>query len=366
MTGPDVGPILRCQVDAATPSEPPGWGDVLARRQRRQRRRTLFTSGVVSVLTITAVGVVAATGPSRDKAPGLVAPGDEGTSAAGAVSPSPDPERVLPPVPRVEPGDRPPEPLVLTTDGWTPVEVTSTCWQHDTAAFCADGSASPPYVVAPPGRVATLAFPLAGWTFEASAQALPDTDGPACARYLDARVKADGEAFHVEVLGPKGRYLVGIVGRGPQGSVAASFVLTATAGMPTPPAEGYLALLTDLNGTLGSYGVELGVVGLDRGYPGATVRATVTAADGSSETYGPYADGDRDGCDDGSVFITSPSGQPWSAPDLGPGPYRYRVELVLDGTTYVGTAGWPRDERADEAPNTDLKFAPPLPRFTGG
>ena len=366
MTGSDVGPILRGQVDAATPSEPPGWGDVLARRRRRRRRRMTFASGVVSVLTFAAVGVVTATGPSRHTDLGLAAPVGEQTTATDAVSPGPDSARALPPVPRVEPGDQPPEPLVLTAEGWTPVEVTSTCWQHTNAAFCADGIASPPYIAARPGRVATFAFPLDGWTFEASAQALPDADGAACTRYLETRVTADGEAFHVEVLGPAGRYLVGIVGRGPQGSVAASFVLTATTGASVPPAEGYLALLTDLDGTLGSYGVELGATGLDRGYPDATVRATVTAADGSSETYGPYADGDSDGCDDGSVFITSPSEQPWPTPDLGPGPYRYRVELVLDGTTYVGTAVWPRDQRADEAPNTDLRFVPPLPRFTGG
>ena len=43
----------------------------------------------------------------------------------------------------------------------------------------------------------------------------------------------------------------------------------------------------------------------------------------------------------------------------------YRAELVLDGTTYVGTGVWPRDERADEAPYTDLEFDPPLPAYEG-
>ena len=39
--------------------------------------------------------------------------------------------------------------------------------------------------------------------------------------------------------------------------------------------------------------------------------------------------------------------------------------MTLDGTTYVGTAVWPRDEKPDEAPYTTLTFDPPLPAYTG-
>lgn len=50
--------------------------------------------------------------------------------------------------------------------------------------------------------------------------------------------------------------------------------------------------------------------------------------------------------------------------DLDDDVVSYGMELTLDGTTYVGTAAWPRDEN-DQPPYTDLTFSPPLPAFTG-
>lgn len=367
MTDRELDRLLSDHVDAAAQANRLGWGDVLKRRQRRRAQRTTLGAGA-AVVVVYAVGLAVGTGPAGDDGSDVTASRVTDTTATDTASASPGTgiDQALPPVPRVEPGEQPPEPLVLTGEEWTPVDVTSTCWQHDDSGFCADGFATPPYVTATSGDEATFAFPLQGWSFTASAQPLasPNGDLDPCTRFFDATVTASGSVFRTSVKGPAGRYLVHLFDQGPQGSVNSSFAWTTTTTRPSPPAVGYLALLADLDGALSSYGVEVSVRGLDRGYPDATATATVTAVDGSSETYGPYRQRDRNSCDDGSVFISSPHDEPWPTPVLGPGPYTYRVRLVLGGQTHVGTAVWPRDERANEAPNTDLVFDPPLPNYS--
>ena len=327
---------------------------------RRTSRRLSVVRRLATCVVIAVASLLAACGTASG-------PSDEETTGGGPAPSASSPAQGLPPSSRVEPGDQPPEPQVLTRTGWMPVDVTSTCWEHEDTAFCADGIAAPPYVTAVPGADATFAFPIEGWTFTALAQPLvsPDAQLDPCTRFVDMTVTTSGSAFQAAVDGPAGRYLVHLNGQGPQGSVSSSFAWTFTVSRQTPPATGHLALLTDHDGELDSYGVEVGIRGLDSGYPDATATATVTAVDGSSRTYGPYRDRDRNRCDDGSIFITSPRSEPEPSPDLGPGPYQYRVELFLAGRTYIGTAVWPRDERPDEAPNTDLVFAPPLPRYAG-
>ncbi len=54
-----------------------------------------------------------------------------------------------------------------------------------------------------------------------------------------------------------------------------------------------------------------------------------------------------------------------AATRLGQGPFDYRVELDLDGTTHVGRATWPGDEIEDYAPYAALTWTPPLPVHTG-
>lgn len=370
MTDHDLDRLLSDHVDTAARANRLGWGDVLRRRQRRRALRTAVGAGAATVVVVCAVGLALGTGPAGNDGSDVTAPMVTGTTATDTASaspgPGPGPGPALPPVPRVEPGEQPPEPLVLTGEEWTPVDVASTCWQHEESGFCADGFTTPPYVTATPGTEAIFAFPLQGWSFTASAQPLasPKRDLGPCTRFFDATVTASGSAFQASVEGPAGRYLVHLFGQGPQGSVSSSFAWTTTTTRPSPPAEGYLALLTDIDGELSSYGVEVSVRGLDRGYPDARATATVTAADGSSQTYGPYGQRDRNSCDDGSVFISSPHDEPWPTPVLGPGPYTYRVKLVLGEQTHTGTAVWPRDERPDEAPNTDLVFDPPLPNYS--
>ncbi|MCW2813177.1 MAG: hypothetical protein JWN84_632 [Nocardioides sp.] len=368
-TASETSRLLRGYVDAATPATPPSFGNVLKRRRRRRTRRASMAAGAAALAAACTAAVLLVTGAARDVGPDVTAPSPDPATATdpaatGAASTAP-PLPGLPAVPRAEVGNQPPEPVVLSGGNWSPVTVTSTCWQHDEAAFCADGMATPPYVTADDGANATFAFGLDGWSFTAVAQPLskPAAQLDPCTRFLDVTVTPVGEAFQASVEGPAGRYLVHLQGQGPQGSVSSSFAWTTTADRPSPPARGYLALLTEIDGELDSYGVEVGLRGLDRGYPDATATATVTAADGSSQTYGPYTERDGNGCDDGSVFITSPRDQEWPTPELGPGPYQYRVDLRLGQQTYVGTAVWPRDERRDEAPNTDLVFDPPLPRY---
>ena len=48
---------------------------------------------------------------------------------------------------------------------------------------------------------------------------------------------------------------------------------------------------------------------------------------------------------------------------LGPEPFTYVVELIMDGVRYTARAQWPRDEEPDNEPNVRLQFSPPLPMF---
>ena len=61
----------------------------------------------------------------------------------------------------------------------------------------------------------------------------------------------------------------------------------------------------------------------------------------------------------------------WDGPDdrgleaaaLGKGPFRYEVELVLDGSRYFAEAAWPADEIVGNEPSVALEFTPGLPRL---
>ena len=59
----------------------------------------------------------------------------------------------------------------------------------------------------------------------------------------------------------------------------------------------------------------------------------------------------------------------WDGPDdiggeaaqLGDAPFRYEIEVILDGKRYEATATWPDDEIKGNEPSVALDFSPELP-----
>jgi hypothetical protein len=87
---------------------------------------------------------------------------------------------------------------------------------------------------------------------------------------------------------------------------------------------------------------------------------SVTSANGAAVTI----DVERHSAEcvpEGSVAFGASREQGDRAARLGPPPFRYDVTLVLDGTTYRGTATWPDDVDPACSPCTRLRFTPPLP-----
>jgi hypothetical protein len=253
----------------------------------------------------------------------------------------------------------------ITLRAWT------TCWSgppnlfRHSSAYCADGA---------PGLSGTLDdvgspeavefwFGMPGWKFDVGFKQL-GTDCPHT--WTVPAVTTGRQTFRATPAGPPGRYQVTLEGRGKQGDVFMSFVWTTPSAGPANQPTGYLALITEHDGDLDSYGVELGISHLRDQPVRSSAVVTATAANGESRSVrvDRADDGSGRGCyDAGSLFFTRGDEVGKQFLGLGPAPFTYEVALTLDGTTYTGTATWPRDEKKDEAPNTALTFDPPLPAY---
>src|SRR5688500_9723973 len=114
----------------------------------------------------------------------------------------------------------------------------------------------------------------------------------------------------------------------------------------------------------------------DLGVQPASSAAKVTVTDANGQTTVrqlPPAPGAADYCARsafGGLFFQGDFIDP-AIPELGPSPYRYRVQLNLDGKSYVGTATSKDGAYVDPrgaGPGTgtdDVVWSPPLPAYTG-
>lgn len=339
---------LDAHVDNLTPSVPPPFDEVLARRDRRRTRRRAV------VVTLGASAVVAAivVGGSALRPDG---------NAAAPPATGPDNSSRSPSVPDVAPGwdEEGGPPVVLQLDG---AQVVLEPWTSCFGNMCVDGMPLPPFADVGDREEVAFSFPLAEWDFEATFTPL---DGGECKRGLTVPVESTGRhTFEVSPAGPPGDYQVDLFGSGPGGDAATTFQWSTTSSGKIPAPLGALAVIADNDGKLDSYGIDLTLS--DLGSISGDVRATiiVTAANGRSETFGPLQP--AAGCHGaGTLTFNGRSVDGERAVALGPAPFDYRVEVTLDGTTYVGTAAWPRDERPEEAPYTTLRFDPPLPAYSG-
>lgn len=261
-----------------------------------------------------------------------------------------------------------PAPFVLRLDDrditlrpWT------SCWSGpgDTSGIatnvCSDGAPGKPSELDDVGPLPFIDtwFGMPGWDFTATFVQL----GTSCPHRWDVPLEHIGaQTFRLTPGGPAGRYQVDLFGQGPQGDEALSFVWTTTSAGPVNQPAGKLALVTDEDDRLTSYGVELGIRHLGSTSRHASAVVEATAANGRSHSV-RLAPEPSTGCHDaGSLFLTDTEGGREFA-RLGPAPFRYAVVLTLDGQEYVGTAVWPRDEIKDEAPYTRLVWSPALPAY---
>ncbi len=345
---------LSAHVDGLTPPVPPPYDEVVARRGRRRNRRRAAV-GIVGSAAVVAAIIVGASALRPDgstEEPPVTAP--ETSPTAAAIDHEADIPDVAP-----EWDEQGAPPIVLQLDGR---EVALEPWTSCYGNMCSDGMPVPPFEDAGDRDLVQFSFPLKGWTFEATFT--PVAEGQ-CERAVTLPAEKSGDyTFAIPAAGPPGAYQVDVFGRGPGGDVVTTFAWTTSVKGTFPEPSGYLGLVSDDGDGLVAYPAELGLQDLATTPRSATATVTVTAADGATKVYGPLAP-DKGCFGVGHVFFREDGNGGGGPFDLGPAPFDYRVELTLDGQTYVGTAVWPRDEKQDEAPYTTLTFDPPLPAYTG-
>jgi hypothetical protein len=227
---------------------------------------------------------------------------------------------------------------------------------------CYDGS--PPKDLLDVGRAdaVELSFAREGWTFDATFREA----GAVCPRQITVpTTKVSANRFRVDPAGRAGTWDVDVFGRGPGGDVITTFRWrTDQPGAFPDTATSTLAVLADHDGTLDSYGIELGVSDLARTPETASATVTVVASDGRRAVIdlGPMP---RECSSAGQIFWSKPASAAGAATALSGTVFRYVVLLTLDGVEHTGRATWPTDTNGDIAPAVSLTWTPELPAYRG-
>ena len=265
-------------------------------------------------------------------------------------------------LPEVVPWDRTgfAPPVTLDLDG---KRVRLNPWAYCYETRCVDGSPRRPYEDVGRSDSVAFSFPENGWEFQATFKEPGDLG---CHRQITVPVpKTSDRTWDLAPAGPAGPWEVELFGRGPEGGdVITTFAWTTRVDGTLPgPATGTAAVLADHDGELDSYGVEVGIRDLAEQPRQASARITVASTEGRSVTLVPRLQ--RPCYDEGGLWFTAPEEVGRRATELGSGPFTYRVELVLDGTTYTGRGQWPTGETEEIAPHVPLTWTPDLPAYTG-
>ena len=229
-------------------------------------------------------------------------------------------------------------------------------WAYCYGDVCIDGSQPAELVDVGNPEEVVVEFPLPDWSFTATFRPA----GDACGREQEVPLEAGGDGRLVlRPAGRAGAYDVTLFGRG-DGDLVTTFRWTTPADGATATPEARLAVLAGHDGEVDSYGVELALTNLARTPKRASARITVEAAGGDAVTFD--ATRSRLPClPEGTVYWDGPDEEGLAAAALGEGPFAYRVELMLDGERFIGTATWPADEIVGNEPSVALRFAPSLP-----
>lgn len=320
---------------------------------RSVRRSNMGTSSCRSRVIATCLLALALSGCGTATAPG-------GTGATRAsVSPTADSPEEDSSSPDEEPGegkvgefDRPPPVTVRYGEGSIDLKAYSYCFGN----ICINGgpTGDPPDVGSPDEVL--LAFPLDGWSFEAS---FAPAGKQRCPRSQTVRLRANGDGtFLLRPVGYADTYDVTLFGRG-DGDLATVFRWSTPSDGPLPKPKSQMALVSGDTERITSYGVELSLSNLATTPDDALAKITVTAANGESLSFAATR---ARGCQpEGSIYWDGPDGKGLGAAELGSPPFTYDVVLMLDGERYQATARWPDDEIRGDEPSVALDFHPALP-----
>jgi hypothetical protein len=272
-------------------------------------------------------------------------PGDAAQGGSVDLSPAEDPYPDL---------EGPPPVTVRFGDEAIELGAYSYCFD----SVCASGVPPEPLPdIGSPADV-LVEFPLSGWSF--SAFFTPTGDECGREQRVPLKPTEDG-AFVLRPAGHAGAYDVTLFGdQRPGGSLSVTFRWTTPSDGPLPSPEARLAVITNHDGDVDSYGVELEVSNLARTPNDASATVTVRAETGHALTF-EATRSDIRCAPEGTVYWDGPEAQGLAAAELGNGPFAYEVELMLDGTRYVGTGTWPTDEIVGNEPSVALHFEPALP-----
>lgn len=276
----------------------------------------------------------------------------------GACSGSSDPERAEVP--------RPPDVVVHGGGRTLRLRPYTFSWGHGSA----DGfpPAHPADIGTP--RSVTVDLPGEGWSVYGNfgPPRQPDPAGTPfstqCGRLFSRQLATN--ASHRLVIrprGPAGTYEVNVhlnSTRQREGR-SVTFRWTTPVSGPVNHPRSETAILANHDGRVDSYGVEFSASDLAFTPKDATAAITVTAANGRSTTIPLIRN--MASCTEGTVSFAGTKEAGMTAARLGPKPFRYDVELKMDGVRYQAHAVWPRDEQPDNEPNVGLRFTPALPAF---
>jgi hypothetical protein len=254
----------------------------------------------------------------------------------------------------LEPGGlKAPPPVTVTSLGRS-IELHA--WTYCYKNGCADGAPPPDPPAIGSADEVIIQFPLKQWSFKASFSKADEK----CARVQTVPLTAIGDGqFVLRPAGFADTYDVTLMGRG-NGDLFTTFTWTTPVDGPLPEPSGRLAVLSDHDGAVDSYGVELELRNLERTPRRATARITIEARDGEPLTF--MAKRARGQCfPEGTVYWDGPDNKGTQAAALGDAPFTYEVEITLDGERYVAHATWPDDEIRGNEPSVTLEFTPALP-----
>ncbi|MFT3872496.1 MAG: hypothetical protein QM714_07600 [Nocardioides sp.] len=348
---------LRDRVADQTPDSVTPFEEVVARARRRRRRQVSAVVAATGAVAAIAIVVPALTGGG---APHQVTGSGQTSEPTTSTTPTTDSTPGTPtsvPTSTDGPTGEMPNLVLQLEDREVALRAWTACWGNG----CVDGF--------PPPDLAQVGSPdqVIAWSPEAdmrwSVTFVETGVKDKCARSISYSAKPyDGHHVLLEPAGPAGSYRVDVFGRAPSGGdVVYSFGWTTpTAGRAPKPAAGIAAVLADHDGKLDSYGVELSISDLATQPASAEATITVTSSTGESVQFVPRGPG---ACTDaGNLFFTLRDGS--AATRIGPGPFTYSVDLVLDGTHYTGTGRYPDDVQKGNEPSVRLTWDPPLPSYT--